>query len=237
MDTSLAAGRWGVGDMEIVVVGSHRAVLGPERATLHFSVAHESEDMESAVASTARLANMLRSEIEDLKAKVPTAITWFAVLPVRTRSWRPYNKDGLVMPLRFGAVADIQVKFSDFAALAAFAARAGAESAVSLRSVEWALTEETRAKLTRKVLVEAVKNARDRALLIAQASGVDDVAVVEVADPGLLRDVGRSGVNIEGASLSRGAASSGSVGSGGLDLAPEDIEIAASVHARFVTRP
>lgn len=223
--------------MEIAVVGSHKAVLAPERATLHLSVGHEAEQMEPAVAATTGLANQVRSDIEALTATVPSPITWFAVLPLRTRSWRPYNKDGLIMPLRFAAVADVRVKFRDFTALATFAAHAGADSAVTLEGVEWALTEATRDTLKRKVLAEAVRNARERALLIAQASGADDVSAVEVADPGLLRDVGPGDLNPEGASLSRGVANAATVGSGALDLAPEDIEIAASVHARFVTRP
>lgn len=70
--------------MEITVVGTHRTVLAPERATLHLAVGHEGEEMEHAVAATTRLATMLRTDIEDLKATVPSPITWFAVLPIRS---------------------------------------------------------------------------------------------------------------------------------------------------------
>lgn len=223
--------------MEITVVGNHKLVLAPERATLHLSVGHEADEMEPAVAAATREANMLRSQIEALRATVPSRITWFAVLPIRTRSWRPYNNDGLIMPLRFRAEADVRVKFCDFTALSTFAARAGASSAVSLEWVDWALTEATKGELERKALAEAVRNARERALLMAQASGAEDVSPVEVADPGLLRDVSPGDVRIESAGLFRGSAKAATDGSGAVDLAPEDIEIAASVHARFVTRP
>lgn len=39
---------------------------------------------------------------------------------MKTRSWRPYNNQGKVLPMRYSAVADLHVKFADFQALAQY---------------------------------------------------------------------------------------------------------------------
>lgn len=215
--------------MDISVIGSSRHAMKPERGTLHLSVGCESDKQDVALRECTTAVNALRVAIDQLAASNPSPITWFAVLPIRTRAWHPWNQNGKTLPMRFAASAQIKVKFLDFAALAQFANAHGSARHVKLEGVEWALTEITKARLEQQVLTEAVQNAVSRATQIAHAAGVNQVTALEIADPGLLSGVhgtpGEAWTPVE--HKLRGSDVEIP------DLAPEDVEIAAEVHARF----
>lgn len=216
--------------MDISVIGNSRHAMKPERGTLHLSVRCEADKQDVALRECSTAVNALRVAIDHLAASSPAPITWFAVLPIRTRSWHPWNKDGKTLPMRFDAAAQIKVKFSDFAALAQFANAHGSARFVKLDGVEWALTEITKARLEQQVLTEAVQNAASRATQIAHAAGANQVTALEIADPGLLSGIhGTPGPAWAAADRVRGGGSDAEAP----DLAPEDVEIAAEVHARF----
>lgn len=219
--------------MNIAVTGSNTVARAPERATLHLIVGCESDDPQDAMRQAARTLNEIHDELLRLQAAKPSPITWFAVLPFRTRSWMPWNQNGELMPWRHSAHADLKVKFRDFAAMSEFAHRYGSLALVKLGQVEWTLTEKTLTDLRQVVLIAAVQDARWRAGLVAGAAGFHGVVPVEVADPGLLSGLA-SGAPVGYAetamkAMSRGGASEDET----IDLAPEDIEVSATVHARF----
>lgn len=220
--------------MEITVSGTHKMSLKPERATVHFSAGFEDDEPGRVLASTTRLVTELTGEITELKATPSSPITWYAVLPVKTRSWRPYNNQGAILPMRYAAVAELHVKFADFDALSRYVSRIGGRPGVTLGWVEWALTEATRQSFQAKVLAGAVANARERALTIARAAGASDVVPLEVADPGLLRGQPGAGGGPVPVKAARLAADPGNAAQPDhIQLAPEDIDLEATVHARF----
>ena len=220
--------------VEITVSGTHKMALKPERATVHFSAGFEDDEPGRVLALTTGLVTELTGEITELKGAQPSPVTWYAVLPVKTRSWRPYNNQGNILPMRYSAVAELHVKFADFQALSQYVSRIGGRPGVTLGWVEWALTEATKQNIQAKVLAGAVANARERALTIARAAGASDVVPLEVADPGLLRGLSGAGGGPVPVMAARKAADSGSGGQPDfIQLAPEDIETQATVHARF----
>lgn len=209
--------------------------MKPERGTLRLSVGCESDNQEIALRDCTNAVNTIRQAIDELAARNPSPITWFAVLPIRTRGWRPWNKDGKTMPMRYAASAEIKVKFCDFTALAKFANTHGGARYVKLEGVEWAFTEVTKTRLKQQVLTEAVQDAVARATQIANAAGAGQVTALEISDPGLLSGIHGSTSAVAGAPgmTMRGAAASAGADAEALDLAPEDVELTAVVHARF----
>lgn len=219
--------------MNIAVSGSNTVARAPERATLNLVVGCESDSPGEAMRQATRTMNELHDELLRLKAADPSPTTWFAVLPFRTRSWRPWSERGELMPWRHSAQADVKVKFRDFAAMAEFVRRFGSLELVKLGPVEWTLTEKTLAELNQAVLIAAVQDARWRAGLIASAAGFHGVVPVEVADPGLLSGLGSGGPGGYGDVAMGVMRRGGSSDDETVDLAPEDIEVSATVHARF----
>lgn len=216
--------------MDITVVGTHKFATKPERGTLNLSAGFESDSKDEAMETTTSLVNQVHERFVALKAVDPSPITWFAVLPIRTRSWRPYNDKGKVLPMRYAAAASLRVKFRDFKALAAFAGELGGRPGITLEGVEWTLTEVTTTKVEAQVLAGAVKRARDRAMVMAKAAGAVDVVAVEIADPGLMRNVVSSADSGFGVAAERMASNGDSED---IQLAPEDIVVSTTVHARF----
>ena len=227
--------------MDITVVGHAKASIKPERATLHLAAGFESGDKGDALARATALVGKLQAHILALEGAGMSPITWYAVLPVQTRSFRPYSDKGAVLPQRHVASSQLKVKFRDFEALSQFAAQVGATAGVTLQHVDWALTEASQTYLSGQVLAQAVGDATARATTIAKAAGASAVAPLEIADPGLLSGVpagGAVGGPTYGASARAMAAAgfeAAGPGESGIDLAPEDVVIEASVHARFVT--
>ena len=217
--------------MDITVVGAHRFAATPERATLSLSAGFESEAKEEAMQMTTRLVTDLHGELQALTATKPSPITWFAVMPIQTRSWRPYHDKGKILPTRYGAAASLSVKFRDFKALMYLASDLGGRPGVTLNGVVWTLTEVTKAKVEAKVLAGAVKRAHERASVMATAAGASSIVAVEIADPGLLRDVVSTGESGYHGVVTRATGA----GSEGIQLVPEDIEVSATVHVRFQT--
>lgn len=220
--------------MDITVAGTGTASLRPERATIHLTAGFEGPEPQEPLSRTTDLVQRMTESLADLRSTVPSPTTWSAVLPIRTRAWRPYSTKGTVMPLVHGASASVQAKFRDFGALASFVDRWAGVEGITVVGVRWALTEATRQEQERRVLVRAVEQARDRALVIARAAGAGDVRVLEVADPGLLGD-NRTATTQPSALAGRATAASPASSTGPVDLAPEDVELSAVVHARFAT--
>lgn len=224
--------------MEITVVGHKRVSIRPERGTLHLRAGFESADKDEALSRTTDLVGTLSRRFQTWHAAPEAPITWYAVLPITTGSWRPHSQAGAVLPLRHLAAAAIRVKFRDFAALAQFGQQFGGSSGITMEHVEWALTEATRENLAAEVLGRAVEDARARALVLARAAGARDVQPAAIADPGLLSGIGDGplgGPGFHSGVAMRGALAHPQGGSSeGIDLAPEDVVVEASVHVRFL---
>ena len=220
--------------MDITVVGTGLASLAPERATITLSAAHEGADKAQVLARTSELVQALTTEIARLRDHESKPTTWSAVLPIGTRSWRPWSEKGEVLPLRHAASSTIRIKFRDFRALSGFADAWGGVEGITLGGVEWTLTEEVQKKTEREVLAQAVEQARDRAQVLATAGGGGRVRCIELADPGLLSDRASTEMAPKAMAMRSGAYAGDSGGSGGIEIAPQDVEVEAQINARFV---
>lgn len=218
--------------MQITVEGHATAAFPPERATVHLSLGFEGSDKEAVLEQTTRLANQFSAALEQLRDAADSPTTWSALLPIGTRSWRPYANDGTVLPMRYAAHATAKVKFRDFGGLSRFIDVWGARSGVSVGHVEWALTEKRTVTEEEAVLARAVAAARRRAETMAQAAGAGGVRFLELADPGLLQSRSDSPETMAYGAKMRSAMDSGGEGA---TLVPEDVELQARVHARFTT--
>ena len=145
--------------MEITVSGTGRSSLRPERATLHLTAGFESGDKAEAMSEATRVVNELSADLRRLKELDPSPTTWSAVLPIGTRSWRPWTDSGQLVPMRHSAHARIMVKFRDFPTLAGFADHWGGRPGVTLGHIEWTLTETRQKETERSVLAQAVEVA------------------------------------------------------------------------------
>lgn len=219
--------------MEITVVGTGRAALRPERATIHLTAGFEGGDKAQVLRRATELVQALTAELARLRDHESRPTTWSAVLPMGTRSWRPWSDQGTVLPMRYAASSNLRIKFRDFEALAGFADAWGAVDGVTLGHVEWALTEARQRETDERVRSEAVADARARAQVYATAAGGGVVRCVQVADPGLLVEGHAEAAPM--AMMARGyAAKDVGGGQGGIEIAPEDVVTEALVHARFV---
>ena len=218
--------------MEITVSGTGRSSLRPERATLHLTAGFESGDKAEAMSEATRVVNELSADLRRLKELDPSPTTWSAVLPIGTRSWRPWSDQGAILPMRHAASARIMVKFRDFPTLAGFADHWGGRPGITLGHIEWTLTEARQKETERSVLAQAVEVARERAQVLATAAGAGEVRCLEVSDPGMLGHRTEGEPMMLAASRSAYAKDAGGGGEG-IEIAPEDVDIEATVHARF----
>ena len=124
------------------------------------------------------------------------------------------------------------VKFRDFPTLAGFADHWGGRPGVTLGHIEWTLTETRQKETERSVLAQAVEVARERAQVLATAAGAGEVRCLEVSDPGMLGHRTEGEPMMLAASRSAYAKDAGGGGEG-IEIAPEDVDVEATVHARF----
>ncbi|MGV8846534.1 SIMPL domain-containing protein [Tessaracoccus sp.] len=217
--------------MQITAVGHAHASFPPERATLHMRLGAEGSEKHAVLEHTTILVQGFSAAVAQMKALTPSPTTWSAVAPIGTRSWRPWSEGGS-LPLRHAADCLVQLMFRDFQALARFMDQWGGRDGVTIDSVGWSLTEPRREVEDERVLTQAVLQARARATTMARAAGEQGVRFLELADRGLLHDnPPEDGFPIHAASFRAGAAG----GNEGITIAPEDVHLNVTVHARFTT--
>lgn len=217
---------------EITVRGSFAAFEPPERGTVRAHLSLEGPQMQPVFDQVARDLDRVKSSVEPLHDPERGAVTWWATQHVRTWAHRPWHKDGKQLPLVHHASVGIEVKFRDFGALARWVSdHVEHTQGFSLDDVAWTLTEKRKQELVSVVRTRAVQDATARAQQYADALGLGQVRPVALADAGMLGE----GLHPQGppqAAYTRMAAAGGG-GEVQLELAPEDIEVAAAVDARF----
>ncbi len=217
---------------EITVHGAATALEPPERGIVHASVSYEGPDMEPVYESVARDTETVKQSVDALRKDESTAVTRWSARSIRTWSTRPWNEKGKQLPLVHHAKVDLEVEFRDFAVLSRWlAAHIDGTGGFHVGHVRWTLTKQRREDLLRQVRTEAVRNAAERAQQYADAIGLGEVQPVAIADSGML---GSGGV-ARGFQEMAPAGRAMSVGSAPeIEFEPEDIEVAATVDARFV---
>ncbi|MCV7414941.1 SIMPL domain-containing protein [Mycolicibacterium litorale] len=220
---------------EITVRGSSKSSHPPQRGTVRASISYEGPEMEPVYSRVARDLETVRTSMADLQAGDDAPIMTWSAERLRTWSNRPWNQDGEQLPLVHHASVGLNVEFRDFAALSGWVREhvAGTEG-FRVDGIRWTLTPERRDEVIRQVRSAAVHDAVARAQLYADAVGLGMVSPVAIADTGMLDSGSQSGGNYSDALA---AAPDGAVRAGYepfVELVPEDIEVFASVDARFV---
>lgn len=215
--------------MQITVQGNASASFAPEQAVVHLTLGLEGPDKVAVVQESTALANEFAQAVDELRKHPGQPVSGATLSALGTRSWRPHSAAGEVLPPRHAANATATVTFSDVRALSAFIDQWSARDGITVNHVEWSLTEDRRAQEESTVLARAVADARHRAQTMASAAGAGTVRFVELADPGLL-SVGREFTGQQAYTMkARGAMFADE----GVDVSPEDVELGATVHARF----
>lgn len=215
--------------MQITVKGEATRRHQPEEATLTLTLGFEGAEKSEVVRETTQLVNRFTAATENLRDGEDAPVTWWALLPIGVRSWRPWSQDGEQLPLRHAAQSTARLCFVDFRALSALIDQWGGEDGVRVGGVAWSLTKERLETERAAVLAEAVTAARKRAQVIATAADRGPVEFLEIADIGLLGGGGEPDLPQPMAMRAGSLARDDS----GIDLMPEEIEVAVSIHARF----
>lgn len=215
-------------EVRFTVRGAHRAFHPPERGTVHARVSLEGPDSQSVYNGVARSADAVVSSISELHDPEEGPVTWWSSGSLRTWSNRPWNSEGLQLPLVHHAQIDFQVKFRDFGSISGWLARAMKTQGFAVDRIEWTLTDALSQELTAASRVEAVRAAVDKAQAYADALGLGEVRCSELADAGMLGT--GSPMAADGAMFARMAG-----GGPEVSFAPEDIEICTEVDAVFLT--
>jgi hypothetical protein len=218
---------------DITVRGRFSAFQAPERGTVHATIAYEGPTMEPVYDQVARDLDAVKATITSLKTGDHGPVTWWSAEQLRTWSTRPWNQDGLQLPLVHHASVEIEVKFRDFASLSRWVGDHAANTeGLRVSHVEWALTSKRERELQRQARTRAVEDAVIRAQQYADALGLGKIRPVAIADAGML------GANLHpqegGGAYMRANVGVGSSAAPEVELIPEDIEVSATVDARFV---
>jgi uncharacterized protein YggE len=220
---------------EFTVRGSHAAFQRPERGTVRVTLGFEGPQLKPVHERVVHDLESVQRSVKALHDPEHGPVTWWSTKHVRTWADRPWNQDGKQLPLVHHASVGLEVKFRDFAALSTWiGSHVASTQGFSLDGVVWALTENRRRDLERSVRTRAVQDAARRAQEYADALGLGPVRPVAVADAGML-STGLSPMGGGAAPYQRmSAMAKDSGGSTEMELAPDDIEVAVEVDARFV---
>jgi len=217
---------------EITVRGAFSAFHPPERGTVRASIAYEGPDMGTVYNRVAHDFAAVKASITGLQGADPAPVTWWSAEQLHTWSQRPWHRDGKQLPLVHHASVGVEVKFRDFGSLSQWVGEhIAGTGGFAVASVVWALTAARREALVADARTRAVRDAVARAQQYADALQLGAVRPVAVADAGMLGfqlqpEGGHGGPFLRAAAVPAGG--------GDIELIPEDIEVAATVDARFL---
>lgn len=216
----------------ITVAGEAEIEHAAELGTVHLSVSTEGADRQSVVEQATAIHSAIVAGVVALHEVDGAALTRWASDGVTVSSARPWNQDGVQLPFVHTATAPVTVTFADAGALSEWLGSVATNEGVIVTGVEWTLTDATKAAVTADVRAQAVKAAVRAAATYAAALALTGLTPVAVADPGLL-DPGALQPGFAAAPMGASLRMKGS--SPAMDLAPQPITVAATVHVRFET--
>jgi len=218
----------------ISVQGHHSAWYKAERATVVVSITFDGPHRNPVFSSATAAFDAVRETVLSRFDKNDGPITWWSADTVRVWSERPWNNEGKQLDPVHHAALDLTAKFKDFEALASWIELVVAIPGASIGSIGWSLTEASATSATTEVRSRAVKDAVAKATVYAQSIGLGSVTATAIADPGMLGD-GSSGGG-QPAPMGRMMAKFADSSAPALELKPEELEVSASVDARFTAR-
>lgn len=218
--------------MQISVQGDQRVRVAPERAELFLNVTEEGTDRSKVIAAVTAAANRVAGELAE--ATTAGTVESHVVEPLRIHAWRKNRTSAE----RVTATVGVRATFVDFEALGRSTADLAGRPGVQLGWVRWFLTDATADRLRDECIAGAVDRARSRAEAMARAAGAGEIEIVEIADPGLLgtADAQTMFGGREKLFAARAMGMSAEAAPEPVEIRPEDIEVAAQLQLRFVTR-
>ena len=215
----------------ITVEGRFEHHHAAERGTVSLVVGFEGPQREDVMQRATHAHARIVDQVRALHDPSSGPVTWWSAQRMSVWSRRPWNDHGKQLPFVHHAQVGLEAKFSDLARLAEWVEQVAVLDGVTVRGVDWTLTEVTRTRRVADARARAVADAVERAGAYASALGLTDVRAVALAEPGMLGDQRRPAAP-EAVAMMRGAVADGAGGQ--LDLKPEDITVESAVHARFV---
>jgi uncharacterized protein YggE len=219
-----------VTETTITVQGTFTAHHPAERATVSLAVHHESVERAAAFSSAVSSVDEVRASISALVDVAVPAIERWSSDSVQVYTERPWSTDGTPGTEVVHARVSVRATFADLDALAPWIEQVAAIDGVAVESLEWTLTPAKHTAVTTEVRSRAVQDAVTKATVYAQALGLASVRAIALADPGMLGDQAQGGSPVA-AKFSRSMAADGSPA---LSLTPDQIEVTATVDARFI---
>lgn len=210
----------------ITVRGESEERVVPERAVAHVTVAVDGPAREQVVARVANLAGPVRDDL-NARRSAGLVLTWSSG---RASVWtdRPWNAEGRMLDLVHHASVEITAAFTDFDELSDWLNGLAERDGIQVGPVEWDLSPETRTEVERRVAVDAVAVAVERATAYGSAVGRHKITPVEIADLGLLTpgEPAAAARSLAKAAMEMDAG-------GAIDARPDAIVVSAAVEARF----
>jgi len=200
-------------EIQIIVAGGARCEVPAELAVVNAVISADGPEPGHVRTSVAGTLAEVRPALEELQAQ--GALTGFTIDQVHLSSRRPWNEQGLQLPLVHTATIAVSAVFSDFGAAGRWLLSPG----LTVRFIDWQVSETTRLAAERKMRQLALRDALTRAQDYADTLGLGTVAVREIREPG----------QEEGQVLYAGAAADAAE----IDLRPADIEVGADIRATF----
>lgn len=211
----------------------HRA----ERGVVHLAVGFDGDDREEVVRDTAAVHSRLTEQATAWRRQ--EAATWWSAQSVTVAVETEATADRgngadatrASSVVRFRTRAAVDVRFSDFDALASWVGEVAVEPGVTVEWIEWSLSHDRRPEVEKAVRVAAIADAVTRAGDYAEALGLGQPTLQSVFEPGLRPGAPGGGSPF---GLARAVATFSSGGPVAFDLHPDDIEVTAEVSADFV---
>lgn len=213
----------------ITVRGEHQERVAPERAKISVSVQTDGPDKAQVIERVLKLAEPVRESIVAREASA--AVSEWSSKRMSVRAERPWNQDGKRLAPVYYASVDFTATFTDPSELSLWVTDISAWEGVSIGYVDWQLTPATQAETEREVATAAIRVAVARATAYAAALGHKTVEAREIADQGLISEPGLREHSRMAKSVAFAAMDS-SAGAG-MEFAPEDIVVSATVEGRF----
>lgn len=213
----------------ITVRGRFEAKHPAERATVHLSLGFEGPARDTVVSATTSRQRQVVAEITAMHDPAAGPVTWWTSDQLTTWSERPWNKDGKQLPLVHHSAVALRVKFSDFSRLGSWITDLSTRDGVTVKGIDWALTESRRLALAADARKRAVQDAKAKASDFVTALGLTTFSALAVADPGMLAE----GLMFRGEEAVAYTRASATGTDGAALLTPEDITVSAAVDARF----
>ncbi|BAE66501.1 hypothetical protein BDV35DRAFT_298830 [Aspergillus flavus] len=221
--------------LTIHTVGTSTLHRQAERAVIYLDVSSDGSDQSTVSQDVTRTSNRLQSLLKEIAPKqdsgdpTPEApVTFWSMSSISTGSYLPWDHDKQEHRARvYTARTNFEVKFRDFSKLGEFVSDVAKDPLVSVRDVDWQLTDDTKQQLGQECRKLAVWDALAKAKDYAGALNMSNLRPVEIDDseghvsPGIY------------ASARRAPAFAESGGEQALNFVPQSCEIECSVKMRL----